>query len=457
MSQFWFSIWESLATVGLSLLVGGGLAWLEHWLKVRPSRLFSGLMAIPVFLPGIVVATGLIAVWGNSGWINDMLGWAGIGPIKFLYSAGAIIAGNCFYNIPLAYLAVSTRLMSLNPYLEESGDIMGATRWQIWKTISWPRLRGTVIGISLVIFIYSFLSFALPLILGGVRYQTLEVYIYSLATQQLDFSAALMLSGLQFIFLLGIVLIFIRYIKLVYESKVRSFGSSSSDQAVIIWMLRFIISLFVLLPISAVLIKGNIFLYFDKLMEAGLLPALARSLAVAIISIALSLVLGLFIVTRRRQASGLIVMLAVSPVMLGVGLLFLWGNSYAAMVLAYAIMLLPLTYYLLLSLWNARPLFFTESLKIMGAKPSQQIWQYIVLLKPGIKNAIALGAVLVLGDIAIASLLAPFLKPTAMSLSYQLLGSYRFSLASAGMSLVLLIIFILILFIYGFNFEKYKR
>ena len=457
MHQFWFSIWESLVTCGLSLLIGGGLALLEHYLKVKQSKIFSGLMALPVFLPGIIVATGFIVVWGNGGWVNDLLAYFDIGPIKFLYSAGAIIAGNCFYNIPLAYLAVSIRLLSLNPYLEESGEIMGASAWKSWQTITWPRLRGTIIGIGLVIFLYSFLSFALPLILGGIKYQTLEVYIYTLATQQLNLSAALWLAILQFIFLLLIILIFIKYIKIIYEKKVQPRISGFSKNILLIWILRIIIGLFVLLPLIAILIKGNIISNFTNLITVGFLPALLRSLLVAIFSVSASMIIGLLFLLRKKPSSWLIVLLAVSPVMLGVGFLFWWGKSYTAMALAYIIMLVPLVYYFLMTLWNARPAFFMESIKIMGANPKQQILASMNFLMPAIKRALALGIVLVMGDIAVASMLAPFLKPTAMSLSYQLLGSYRFSMASAGMSIVLIIILVMILLIYGFRSKVNQR
>ena len=456
-SKIWFSLWESLATVGLSLLIGGGLAFLEHFLKVKQSKVFSGLMALPVFLPGIIVATGFIAVWGNGGWVNELLIYINIGPIKFLYSAGAIIAANCFYNIPLTYLAVSIRLMSLNPYLEESGKIMGVSNWKNFLTITWPRVRGSVIGVGLVIFLYSFLSFALPLILGGIQYQTLEVYIYTLATQQLNIGAALGLALFQFVFLLLIILIFIKYIKLIYEKKVHSRKSGFSRNMILIWILRILLIIFILLPLTAMLVKGNIFNNFSSLIMAGFFPALFRSLLVAIISVSISLIIGLLFVLRKKQSGWLIVLLAISPVMLGVGFLFLWGKSYIAMGIAYIIILIPLIYYFLITLWNARPTNFTESIKIMGAAPKQQIMAYLTFLTPAIKRALALGMVLVMGDIAIASMLAPFLKPTGMSLSYQLLGTYRFSMASAGMSIVLIIIFIMILLIYGFRSKINQR
>ncbi|MBU1963471.1 hypothetical protein KKA57_02975, partial [Patescibacteria group bacterium] len=248
-----------------------------------------------------------------------------------------------------------------------------------------------------------------------------------------------------------------KYIKIIYEKKVQPRASSFSRNVLLIWVLRLIMGLFVLLPLIAILIKGNIFSNFSNLLTVGFLPALLRSLLVAFFSVSISLLIGLLFILRKKPSGWLIVLLAVSPVMLGVGFLFWWGKSYAAMALAYIIMLVPLIYYFLMTLWNARPAFFMESIKIMGANPKQQILAVVKFLKPAIKRALALGIVLVMGDIAVASMLAPFLKPTAMSLSYQLLGSYRFTTASAGMSLVLIIIFLMIIFIYGFRGKRSQR
>ena len=64
-SRIWFSCWESIITVLLSLGVGGGLALIEYFFKLKKSKLFTGFMVLPVFLPGIVVATGFIVIWGS--------------------------------------------------------------------------------------------------------------------------------------------------------------------------------------------------------------------------------------------------------------------------------------------------------------------------------------------------------------------------------------------------------
>lgn len=455
-SKLWFSVWESLLTALLCLGIGGGLALLEQQLKIKSSKYFNALMAVPVFLPSLIVATGFIIIWGNAGVVNDVLGLK----IKFLYSPMAIIAAHCFYNIPLAYLAISMRLASTHNYLEEAAQVCGANKWQQFRNITWARIKNMTMGIGIVIFLYSFLSFAIPLVLGGVRYQTLEVYIYNLVTQQLNFSQAIWLALLQFFILFILILVFIKYLKNIQEKKIRDIQVEKNNKNnIIIWLLRFIIILFIGSPIMGLLIKGFAAFDFYKLIELGFVAAWLRSFFLASTAIVVVLIISLLILFKRPKFGRYFLFwLAVSPIMVGILLLLIFGKSLFIMPLAYVFLLLPLAYYLLASAWEARPSFFNDVLKILGANPWQRIKTSLHYLLPALIKVMALGYALVLGDIAIASLLAPYREPTAMSLSYGLLGAYGFTLASAMMSIVLLSIFVIIVFIYlltyKYDFER---
>lgn len=443
-NKFWFSLWQSCLCVIISLLIGGGLAWLENKLKIKSSRIFNGLMALPIFLPGVIVATGFIIIYGNNGLINQILVILHLPTLSILYHPGAIILAHAYYNIPLAYLALQARFYSLHPYLEEAGAVAGASAWQIFWRLSWPRLKNTVIGVSLLIFLYCFLSFSLPLILGGIKYQTIEVYIYSLITQQLNWPAALTMALLQSIFLIAVIIIFFKYLKNIHEPHLQIL--KFQKKSITIFIIWAILMLFIITPLLAIIIKGFSYSNFIKLMDQGFLPALARSIIITVICSAVSLSIIIFVLHKNNNTrQQLIFLLTLSPVTLGLLFLLILGKSYLAMLLAYLILILPLSYYLIHTAWEARPKFFLETINILGASHWQTIKAQLRYLTPTILKAAALSSALILGDITIANLLTPYLKPTAMSLSYSLMGNYRFTLATTSLAFILLFIFIIII------------
>ncbi|MBU0670797.1 ABC transporter permease subunit, partial [Patescibacteria group bacterium] len=422
LSKTWFSTWESVITVVLSLGVGGGLAILEYFLRIKRSKIFTGLMVLPIFLPGIVVATGFIVVWGNAGLINDLLKVLGVEQVKFLYSAGAIIAGNCFYNIPLAYLALSSKLANMHYYLEDQAKVMGASNIKTLLKITWPRIKNVVIGVGIIIFLYSFLSFALPLVLGGIKYQTLEVYIYSLITQQLDLKAALILAGLQFVGLLALILLLSGYLTNQSEKYFNISKDNNFKNSIFIFTVRILVLIFILLPIGGVLFKGlgDIINLNSTTYWMGLFNSFWLALCSGAISLGLVFIL---MNTKKDLGKWSLVFLAISPIALGAGLLYLFGDSVLGMLLAYIFLSFPINYFLVSSFWKSRPAFFIESIKLLGADWKDEIKIISSYLSTTILKALAISIVFVMGDIAIVSVLAPYKFKTAMSLSYSYLGA----------------------------------
>ena len=372
--RLWFSTWQAVVTVVLALLLGGGLALCEHYFRVRAVGWFTAVMTLPIFLPSAAVALGFIAVWGNAGYVNDLLGLFGIEHIQFLYSPVAIIASHLFYNIPLAYVIIRLRLGTMHSDLEEAAYSTGASPWHAFRSITLPRIRTALIGSGLLVFMYSFMSFALPLILGGIRYQTLEVYIFALATQQLAFDSALVVAALQFVLLVGLVWLGWRYQKSINETRLEtSVEPRSRKSLLIIWMARLTLLAYIVGPLLAVLFKG---LYIDaiqQLLSTDFITAWLRTFGIATVAVIASLMMSIwFVVSLRKSLSRYaFALIAISPVTLGLVIRITLGQSLFGLLLAYMFMLLPFILYIVHTRWQTRPSWFLETHKLLGAAPLQ--------------------------------------------------------------------------------------
>ena len=74
---------------------------------------------------------------------------------------------------------------------------LGASPWQVWRTVTLPALRPGIVSAATVVFLFCATAFGVVLTMGGLRYANVETEIYLLTTQELDLTGAAALSILQ--------------------------------------------------------------------------------------------------------------------------------------------------------------------------------------------------------------------------------------------------------------------
>lgn len=192
------SIQAGLTTI-LSLAVGMALAWALNRLRFPGRDLVVGLFASAIVTPGMVVAFGLLSIWGRNGWINQAsealfgltLGNPAFGLSGILF-AHVILDGAFAARIMLARLDATPQSRL------KTGQSLGLGAWQRFSLIDWPALRGTLPGLAAIIFLLAFTSFPIVLLLGGgPANQTLEVAIYAAVRQDFDLVGAVRLAATQ--------------------------------------------------------------------------------------------------------------------------------------------------------------------------------------------------------------------------------------------------------------------
>jgi thiamine transport system permease protein len=449
-STFWFTLWQALLTVAISLFLGGGFALYEHIRKARESKAFMALAVLPIFLPTLLVSLGFVSVLGNAGWLNAVLAFFGVDPVQWLYSARAIIAAHVFYNAPLVYVLVRSRLSRLDTHLEDAARVSGARPWRVFWDVTWPRVKSSYIGASVLVFLYAFMSFGVPLVLGGASYATIEVALFR-HVQQLNLSAAAMLGLVQTSFLLVVIVIGMRPLISVRETRQESrVGRSPWD----VTALRFLSATLLLLPLSAVAFdafhvrtRGTTQWGIDNItafFRADALQSWLATMGLAVVVALLTVVAAHICVVRygARLQRPLMALLAVSPISVSLLLRAIIGPSRISLALVMASLALPVAVLVLLQHWSVRPPRMHETAALLGATPKQSAymqWQYQL---PAMARAAVLVVAFVVSDISISSMLAPYDHPTLMKLSYQLLSGYHFHVAAVGMLLSLATILI---------------
>lgn len=196
----WFTSWQAAASTLLTLAIGLPLAYLFAHYAFPGKTLLRALTTIPFVMPTVVVAAAFTALIGRQGVVNQ---WLQQGlrldqpPLELLQTIWIILIAHAFYNVSVIIRTVGGFWSSLNPQLRAAAAVLGAAPWQLFRQITLPLLMPSIAAAGLLVFLFCFTSFGVVLILGGLRFATLEVEIYRQAVSLFNLPVAAFLSLVQ--------------------------------------------------------------------------------------------------------------------------------------------------------------------------------------------------------------------------------------------------------------------
>jgi thiamine transport system permease protein len=115
-----------------------------------------------------------------------------------------------FYNTTIVMRIVGDFWSRLDPRLVQAAEVLGASPWQSLRRISLPLLMPAILAASLLVFLFDFTSFGVILVLGGPRFATLETEIYYQTTALFNLPLAATLALVQLALTLLITLSYSR-------------------------------------------------------------------------------------------------------------------------------------------------------------------------------------------------------------------------------------------------------
>lgn len=201
---------QALLSAGLSALIGVPLAHILVNRSFPGRRLLTALTLVPFVLPPVTVALGFLLTFGANGWVNQLLGSFFGTRVRLLYSLPAILLAHAFYNAPVVARMTQAAWERLDPSMEESARLLGARPARVFWDVTAPAILPGVASGTALAFIYSFMSFPIVLALGGARYSTLEVEIYTQVRVLLDYEMGAALAAIQALISLLFARLFLR-------------------------------------------------------------------------------------------------------------------------------------------------------------------------------------------------------------------------------------------------------
>ncbi len=196
------SFGHSLYVSVVSTLISVGLAFGYAYGLTRtcmPAKgLFRLLALLPLYLPSLAHAIGLIYLFGNQGLITtgffDLLPRIQIG----LYGSTGIILGESLYCFPQAVLILTTALLLADGRLFEASLALRAPAWRTFLMVTLPGIKFGLVSALFVCFTLVFTDFGVPKVVGG-NYNVLATDIYRQVIGQQNFTMGATISVLMLI------------------------------------------------------------------------------------------------------------------------------------------------------------------------------------------------------------------------------------------------------------------
>jgi len=204
---FWSTLISSVLAVGFALVLRE---------TFRGSRFYTFVYQIPLPIPHLVAAAGIVMLFTQSGLLArtgvalNLMEKPGQFPILVFDRAGiAVIMTFVWKEAPFIGLVVLAILKSVGPQFEEIAQTLGANRWQRFWHILLPLMLPGLLSTSIIVFAFSFANYEIPLLLGVRFPTTLPVWAFrayqnpDLAMRPQAMAASMVLAVMAVIFLVA--------------------------------------------------------------------------------------------------------------------------------------------------------------------------------------------------------------------------------------------------------------
>lgn len=183
------SVGMALVACLISLIIGGGIAWLITRSDFPAKKFISTVFVFPYIMPSWSIAmfwenffknnVNLVGAQAQMGMLQSLTHIAVPGGMVYGFWPCAICLG--IHYAPFAYILIGGILRNMDANLEEAATILKATRFKILRRITLPIVMPALLSTVLLVFASSVSSYTVPAFLGTKSgFMTLSLQMKSL-------------------------------------------------------------------------------------------------------------------------------------------------------------------------------------------------------------------------------------------------------------------------------------
>ncbi len=430
----WFTTWQAVVSTVLTLAVGLPGAFVVSRFAFAGRAALRAVLLVPFVLPTVVVGTA----------------FAGPSP-----SLVALFAAHAFFNLAVVVRVVGGFWSQLDPDLEDAAASLGAPWPRRVTRVLLPLARPAVGAAAALVFLFSFTSFGVALLLAGPSRPTIEVEIYRQTSQLLDLPVASSLAVVQIVVVGAVLLLEGRWSArgavggTIVGTTEGARAPRTRGERAFVSAIATALTIAIAAPLVRLAwrsISGPAGLTIARYTDIGrgrrggvfsisVGDAVATSLSYALVAGAVALVVGVAAAlstagTRGRAAALLGLPLGVSAVVVGFGYVVAFGRpplelrgAWWLVPMAQAVVAIPFVIRMTGATLAAIDPALPESAADLGGGPMQVLRDVVMpLIAPAVAGAAAFAFVIALGDFGAAAFLTRADHPTVPVAIVRLLG-----------------------------------
>lgn len=177
-----------VTTSTISLIIGFIFAYISVYIKIKGKKIFDFIALLPIISPPFIVALSAILLFGRNGIITKKL----LGIDFEIYGFYGLVLVQVLSFFPIAYMMLVGLLEMIDPSVEEAARSLGANRFKVFTTVTFPIMIPGLANSFLLVFIQSLADYANPFVIGG-KFTTIAVKIFQegIGNYQLGLASAL--------------------------------------------------------------------------------------------------------------------------------------------------------------------------------------------------------------------------------------------------------------------------
>ena len=171
LGEYWGVLWQSivysLISAFICLLLGYPVAYYIAHRSEFVQKMLYMLVMLPMCMSFLLRTLAWVGLLQDTGIINDILDFIGIGRIQMIRTPGAVILGMVYNYLPYMILPLYSTIVKINPRLIEAAEALGCNSVNVFTRVILPlSVPGILSGITMV-FVPAVSTFYISQKLGG--------------------------------------------------------------------------------------------------------------------------------------------------------------------------------------------------------------------------------------------------------------------------------------------------
>ncbi|MDB6123627.1 MAG: Ornithine carbamoyltransferase [Pedosphaera sp.] len=159
----------AVSSTAIATVLGTMLGYGMNRFRFPGKALFGWFLYVPVFIPDIVMAVAMLLFY------SLLRKWCSL----FELGLTTMILAHVTFQIPFVAIVVRSRLVGLDPALEEAAGDLGANEWQTFRHVTLPLILPGIVAGGMLAFTLSLDDFVVSFFTSGPGATTLPILIYS--------------------------------------------------------------------------------------------------------------------------------------------------------------------------------------------------------------------------------------------------------------------------------------